>query len=298
MVRVVISEEIHTARFESFANAVVGRLEGGIQVMNTSPSWDMARDGRGYSGPNSVYVCATPIDNVDSKAASDIKRAAKKTGKGDRLYFCTSAKLSELKVQEIEKKLAKLVPIDVTPRVLGRYQLVPLGVKWPDVVEQFYRGELDAIRRALTESSNDDSASGLQLALLAIGQDSSAAVRESVYRNALLMALEHGQPAPIGNIVISVSNALKLSSCTRAQLRRRQPAFNWWQTRVSNVRSPRPWPRESSWRAETLSESRSRRPSASRSPKNTSLGCGIVSRRLSRPSSISAATPWLKKYPG
>jgi hypothetical protein len=212
MVRVVVSEEIHATRFESFARAVVGQIEGGVQVMGTSPSWDMGRDGRGYAGANAVYVCCTLIDNVDSKAASDIKRAGKKTRKGDRLYFCTTSALSEHKVQEIERSLGKLVPKEVTTRVLGLYQLVPLGVQWPDLVEQFYKGELEAIRRALADTAGDDSVTGLQLALLAIGQDSSAAIRESVYRNVLLTALEHGNPVPLGSIAVSASNALKLST--------------------------------------------------------------------------------------
>ncbi len=189
---VILRSERATDRFERFCNAVVGKLEGDVEVFPTSASWDLGRDGRATT--EKLFVCASLADDVDAKSERDAKRISENMRSPVRLYFCSSQPLSEKRCDEIASQLRALLPAGTDVQVLGSQQLAHAAEKHPDVFSAFYALEVNALNARLRDDAiapNDDAA--LRLALIATTHETSDEVRTTLYRNAIRAVLRGKQ---------------------------------------------------------------------------------------------------------
>src|SRR5208337_3918282 len=81
--------------------------------------------------------------------------------------------------------------------VYGAIQLGRLAEKHPRVFEKHYSADLDSIRAAFEHKPDEDqSMAGLRLALITIGTEDAAQLRESILQRTVLEALAEGGKAP------------------------------------------------------------------------------------------------------
>src|SRR6266508_909223 len=107
----VIEQDQNSFRFERFCNALISdAYEGGNPILPTSSSWDLGRDGRAHGAHGSLFSCCSLRDDVDKKARDDIARLVQYSGPIERIYFCTSQRLSEKGVETIKRDLVALLP--------------------------------------------------------------------------------------------------------------------------------------------------------------------------------------------
>lgn len=191
----VIEAETNDGRFESLCSAVVGFLEGGARLLPTSVTWDRGRDGVGVGNASGIIVCASLRDDVDVKAANDIRRVAETTRNVSHVYFCSSQRLTEHRKDQIEEALRNELPeFDFQIRSLGSIQLAPLAREEGVVLDRLYGAEIRDCLRAITADPSDETETrGLRLALLTAGSEDSRAIRESVYEGSILEVLSDGQ---------------------------------------------------------------------------------------------------------
>ncbi|URI06281.1 hypothetical protein MW290_10140 [Aquincola tertiaricarbonis] len=100
-------QETNDGRFENFCREAVSALEGGAIIFSTSVSWDLGRDGVGGGKARGIYVCASLRDDVDAKALDDLNRLLCTTKKIERVYFCSSHRLTEHRITLLETSLAE-----------------------------------------------------------------------------------------------------------------------------------------------------------------------------------------------
>jgi hypothetical protein len=131
---------------------------------------------------------------VNAKADADLLRVTA-TSSPDRLIYCSSQKLSEEKVDEIEKIIRRHIPSG-SVLVLGGIQLANLAERYSDIFEEHYHAEIQALRSTILTSSSEAGAPtrGLRLALIAFGSDEATALRHDILHNSILEFLGDGQP--------------------------------------------------------------------------------------------------------
>lgn len=139
----ILSHENNALRFERFCNSLVGDLEGGIQVLATSRTWDMGIDGRVRTSHVSVFTCCSLTGKVESKSKKDITRLAGSGSAVERIYFCSSQNLSELQATRIEAELRDLLPAEVIINVYGREMLAQLAAAHQEYFLKHYRQEVE-----------------------------------------------------------------------------------------------------------------------------------------------------------
>ena len=127
---IIIENEKNDYRFEIFTREICEQHEG-IDFVPTSQSWDRGRDARSTTagkGSHRNLICATLNRDVNAKVEADLLRVTA-TSSPDRLIYCSSQKLSEQKVDEINKLVKRHVPSG-SVLILGGIQLGALGEKY------------------------------------------------------------------------------------------------------------------------------------------------------------------------
>jgi hypothetical protein len=193
VIQSVILGDPHPQRFESFCNALVSELEGGIAVVPTSRSWDLGRDGRDASGQG-LFICATLEAKVSAKSVNDIKRLTEHAVKVSRVYFCSSRLLSEKQCAELEASLRPLLVPDATVSVHGAAQLAALAARTPAIASRHYQAEIEEtvalMRGAATDGAPEEEA--LRLSLMTLGSEASHEIRRSLYFGILCSVFARG----------------------------------------------------------------------------------------------------------
>ncbi|MGG7604666.1 hypothetical protein [Massilia sp. BKSP1R2A-1] len=207
----ILDIETNDGRFEGLCRSAVSILEGDAQILSTSASWDMGRDGVGFGKAEGIYVCASLRDDVDAKALSDLQRLALTTKRVKKVYFCSSHDLSEHRRDKIATQLENEVDHKFSIVVCGSRQLAEAAATKVEVLNRFYGPEIDDCLKILTEGE-DQSADmrGLKLALVSLGEDSSS-VREHIYRTVVLEILTHEGAVTVEGLSKRISDRLHLS---------------------------------------------------------------------------------------
>ncbi len=189
--RFVLQSESNTIRFEDFCNALLTEVEGGLPILSTSRTHDMARDGRSLGGSSRIYSCVSLNVQVQSKAKKDIARIISTTRKIDKLYFCSSQELTEKKADQLKAELGKQLNPETEIEVCGLVQVAQLAVRYPKIFEDFYKAELEQCLALLSgpDEHGEPENRSLQLALATLGNESSDSIRAEVYKGSLRLAL-------------------------------------------------------------------------------------------------------------
>lgn len=213
---IVITNETNSGRFEAFCVGAVSELEGGQPVLTTTTSWDLGRDGVGYGRAQGLYVCCSLRDDADAKALQDLERLTETTKIVKTVYFCSSQKLSEHKLEQIQTALAKEVDYKFDIRCLGAHQLAQV-LAGSEALQRHYKAEISNILSAIeTGSFVESDVRGLRLALMTSTAEESHSIRASIYEAAVLDALveSSGTATSIG---LAIANGLKLGRPLRSQ---------------------------------------------------------------------------------
>lgn len=204
-------QETNDGRFENFSRDAVSAFEGGATIFSTSFSWDLGRDGVGVGKARGIYVCASLRDDVDQKALTDLERISATTKNIERIYFCSSQRLTEHKITLLEAQLSTEIDGKYPITVLGASQLTEAVVSKPEIIEKYYAAEIQGALRAISSDPSDESeVHGLRLALIAAAGDNSTDIRQALYRGGLLSALRDGTPRSLSNCAKALSDSLHL----------------------------------------------------------------------------------------
>jgi len=215
----IIETEKSDFRFELFAKDICECNEG-VTLVPTSQSWDLGRDARSTAAARGTHrhiLCATLNKDIDQKVEADLLRVTA-TSSPDRLIYCSSQRLSEHQVDEITKIIRRHSPSG-SVLVLGSIQLSSLSEKYPGVFEKYYHAELQTINNSLMRpsASTDTQNRGLRLALIAVGSEDAAVLRNDIMRTAVLDFLNDGKPHALSEIVEVFSRDLGLSRPVRGE---------------------------------------------------------------------------------
>lgn len=212
VVRSVIHADANALRFEKFCNDLVSVLEGGRLVVSTSTTWDRGRDGRTIDPGPEIVVCTSLVGEVDDKATSDVKKVAKYGTPPAKLYFCSSQNLSEQSLISISAEIRGLLPAGTSVTVFGSRQLAEATARFEQPLATHYLAEVDATLHAWDgEGPKGEAGEALQLALSAMGQPDSTAIRHGLYRAAILMVLSDGVARNVAEVGRDVAARLHLS---------------------------------------------------------------------------------------
>ena len=211
LAELILQTESNTYRFENFCISAVGAHEG-VTYLPTSQSWDLGRDGRASSrgrGTHSNILCATLNAALDGKAEADILRLTA-FASPDRIAYCSSQKLSELRCDEITATLQRHAH-GKSIIVYGAKQLAAIAKDNKETFERFYGAEVQEIRTTiLSERPSGAPTSGLRLALLTFGSSEGSELRDEVLRSTLLDRLSRSVPLTVDEISQSFSTDLGL----------------------------------------------------------------------------------------
>jgi hypothetical protein len=208
----VLALENNDGRFENFCRDVVSLIEGNAIIFSTSKSWDLGRDGVGAGTARGVYVCVSLRDDVDDKTLTDLQRITSTTARIERLYFCSSQRLSEHRITLLESQLASETDNAFPITCLGATQLTEATAVDPSIVERFYAPEIQGALRAISsEPSDETEIRGLRLALVAAAGDNSSDIRLHLYSGALIDVLSDGAAKTITACAKAISERLHLA---------------------------------------------------------------------------------------
>lgn len=211
LAELILQTETNAYRFENFCLEVVGKNEG-VKYLPTSRSWDLGRDGRASNrglGTHANILCATLNSELDAKAEADILRLTASAAP-DRIAYCSSQKLSELRCDEISVALQRHAQ-GKSIIVYGAMQLASLANDHQQTFERFYGAELQEIRATiLSEHPSGAPSSGMRLALLTFGSAEGAELRDEILRSTILDRLDRDAPATVEEISTSFSQDLGL----------------------------------------------------------------------------------------
>lgn len=210
--RAVILGDVQFLRFEQFANDLVSKIEGDRPVLSTSLTYDRGRDGKTIGPGPRVYICSSLNDIPDDKALADIDKIAASKAPVQRIYFCSSQKLTEHAGDRIAALLRAKLGDDVSVEFLGAYHLADFAVRFPEVAHKSYSAEIADIVQAFKPSHQVDEASrlALELALCTVGHEDSAAIRTSAYVASLRSVLLDGVPRNVAECARDLAARLKL----------------------------------------------------------------------------------------
>lgn len=211
LAELILQSESNSYRFENFCISAVGKHEG-VTYLPTSQTWDLGRDGRASNrghGSHSNILCATLNAELDAKAEADILRLTA-SASPDRITYCSSQKLSELRCEEITAALQRHAH-GRSIIIYGAKQLAAIANEYKDTFERFYGAEVQEIRSTiLSERPSGSPTSGLRLALLTFGSSQGSELRDEVLRSTLLDRLSRNVPLSVEDISQSFSTDLGL----------------------------------------------------------------------------------------
>jgi hypothetical protein len=207
----ILQTENNSFRFENFCLRVVGKHEG-VTYLPTSQSWDFGRDGRASNrghGSHSNILCATLNESLDGKAEADLLRLTA-SASPDRIAYCSSQKLSELRCDEITAILRRHAQ-GKSIIVYGAKQLATIAKDNQDAFELFYGAEVQEIRSTILSKHHSGSpTSGLRLALLTFSSLEGSELRDEVLQSTLLDRLSKDASLTVQEISQSLSGDLGL----------------------------------------------------------------------------------------
>lgn len=211
LAELILQSESNSYRFENFCISAVGKHEG-VTYLPTSQTWDLGRDGRASNrglGSHSNILCATLNANLDGKAEADILRLTS-SASPDRIVYCSSQKLSELRCDEITATLQRHAQ-GKNIIVYGAKQLAAIANDNQATFERFYGAEVQEIKSTiLSERPSGAPTSGLRLALLTFGSSEGSKLRDEVLRSTLLDRLSRNVPFSVEDVSQSFSADLGL----------------------------------------------------------------------------------------
>lgn len=224
--KAVILDETFPLRFEKFCADLVSKIEGGTHIVVTSANYDQGRDGvRIGQGPK-VIVCCSLADEVDSKAESDAKKLARTTKSFDRIYFCSSQKLTEFSSDRLEAKIKKLTSFAGDVTVLGVEKLGAFASQWDSILRHHYPSEVSLALKSLSDPDPEDHEThSLRLALSISGSSDAASIRRSIWSSAIRLSLSSGTSKTPNEISAFVSNYLRLGRALSGDSIQRQVAL-------------------------------------------------------------------------
>ena len=211
--KAVIIADDSTSRFERFCIDLLNAVEGGANIVSTSKSWDMGRDGRGVTRTGTtIFICCSLTNEVDSKSSSDIKRLKGNASKIDRVYFCSSQALSEFRCNEIEAEVRKILDKSSQVVVYGCQQLTDYAIRFADVLLSHYKSEINDVIKMLegTTKVSGPEANSLRLALIATGGENTLTIRAEIYKASIREVLKTHDKS-LGDICRDISNTFKLN---------------------------------------------------------------------------------------
>jgi hypothetical protein len=207
----ILQTESNSFRFENFCISAVGKHEG-VTYLPTSQSWDLGRDGRASSrgrGSHSNILCATLNENLDAKAEADLLRLTA-SASPDRIAYCSSQKLSELRCDEITAILQRHAQ-GKSIIVYGAKQLATIAKDNQETFARFYGAEVQEIRSTiLSKHPSGAPTSGLRLALLTFGSLEGSELRDEILQSTLLDRLSKDTSVSVQEISQSLSGDLGL----------------------------------------------------------------------------------------
>lgn len=210
-VRQILDGEHDDGRFEQFANEIVRVLEG-RQIVATSASWDLGRDGRSVGPGSGIAVLATLQLGIDkpTKDAKRLKGSAKGSAKPKRVYYVTSRPHSDHTLKEHASAIANILGPKTDVEPIGGIQiedLVSTG-KVADGFKKLYAGEIAGIQAALaTLDEGEAYLQQLELALSTFGATNSQELRIALATRLILTLLEP-KPARIEALNAGASKLL------------------------------------------------------------------------------------------
>jgi hypothetical protein len=210
----IFSAEQFSNRFEKACNALLGAQEGGVHIYSTSASWDLGRDGKAHLPTGGILAnCCTLKSELDDKARSDLARLARTRLKVQRLYYCSSQRLSELAQERVEGELWDMLPDADSIVVYGRQQLAELATRYPDSFLRFYRQDLADTLEALKgiDRSASPESDTLNLALSTIVHERSDQVRTELFDGSIRLVLADRCPRNAAECARDVSNSFRLA---------------------------------------------------------------------------------------
>ncbi len=212
----LFSNEHNDLRFEQVCLDLYRAAEG-INLVPTSRSWDMGRDGRSISISGtgkalSEILCATLSTSLNEKIEKDIRRLSKTT-LTKAIVYCSSRPLSEKACDDIEAKIRDLAPSVESVRVLGQIQLIHLSLRNEMVIQNHYPAEIHTVEQALLrrpDLSEGPEKIGLRLALMTQTGDDAFELRNDLSRRLVLECLDAEGTQNPGDIAVKISNQLHL----------------------------------------------------------------------------------------
>lgn len=212
----LFSNEYNDLRFEQVCLDLYRAAEG-IDLVPTSRSWDMGRDGRSISISDtgkalSGILCATLSTSLNEKIEKDIRRLSRTT-LTKAIVYCSSLPLSEKACDDIEANIRDLAPNVESVRVLGQTQLIHLGLNNEMVIRNLYLAEINNIEQALLKQPDvppRPEQIGLRLALLTQTGDDAFELRNDLSRRLVLECLDAEGPQNPGDIAVKISKQLHL----------------------------------------------------------------------------------------
>lgn len=217
MVETLLEAEVNDTRFEHFCCDLYGRAEKLI-IVPTSKSWDRGRDGKTVQiRIKDLPILAATLDvGLTEKIDRDIRRLVQ-TSNPTAIVYCTTQPVSEHAADQIEGQIRALSPQTPTVRVLGRNHIAVMASRSDElgaVVEDHYRAELHALRRACMETSEVEeklASAGLRLALGTQLTDDARSLREQLGSHVLLQLLANRSPQTLGGLAKGFSDFIGLS---------------------------------------------------------------------------------------
>lgn len=208
---IILENDRNDYRFESFCCAICSK-EHGVEFLPTSQTWDRGRDGRTGTQSRKSHrnlLCATQSHEVDAKVEADLLRITA-TSTPEHLIYCSSQRLSENRIDDITKIVKRHVPSG-SLTVYGAIQIGHLAEKYSAVFEKFYHAEIDSIRTAFERNpEEDESRTGLRLALITVGAEGAANLRETILLRSALEVLAQQGATNAAGIAKQISEDLGL----------------------------------------------------------------------------------------
>lgn len=181
---IILESERSPIRFENFCIELLTQVEG-IQFVPTSTNYDRSRDGRAAS-PTRAFLGATTEKErkLDAKVRQDSTGLAKSNP--HRVAYCISTKLTEHRLDELEKIVRKILKPSCSVTMYSAIQLAALAHqdRYEPIFRKHYRSELDAIESRLRGLERDQKTDdkGLRLAVLAFASADARNLKETLAR--------------------------------------------------------------------------------------------------------------------
>lgn len=213
IVKAIIDSEDNPFRFEKFC-ADIYTKSSGIDIVITSRSWDLGRDGRAigiFEGKYRTILCATLENDIDDKVESDIQRLAKTTIT-KTIVYCSSKSLTENKCDEIKSKILRIYPSAESVELLGQIQLCNLAERYEEIFRKYYGGEIKNLEEALVAPITMTKANevGLRLALITTSSDDATLLRKELAKKLILDIINEKDQLTFEQISGSITALLHL----------------------------------------------------------------------------------------